>query len=105
MADVAAALDMAGVDYVRFGCIPENPPAELCHEGGKTARENGCDFIIAIGGGSSLDAGKAIAGYAANPDCAPDDILTTRREQTTACPSLPFPRPREQEARLAVIPC
>ena len=53
MADVAAALDMAGVDYVRFGCIPENPPAELCHEGGVCALQivtveidhDGCSFF------------------------------------------------------------
>lgn len=91
MADVAAALDMAGVDYVRFGCIPENPPAELCHEGGKTARENGCDFIIAIGGGSSLDAGKAIAGYAANPDCAPDDIFDDEKRTNDCLPIAAIP--------------
>ena len=32
------------------------------------------DFIVAIGGGSALDAAKAIAAYAANPDAGEDDI-------------------------------
>ncbi|MBQ8368396.1 MAG: iron-containing alcohol dehydrogenase [Clostridia bacterium] len=74
-ADTAAALEKAGCTYVRFNCIPENPPASMCHEGGQLARDEHCDFIIAIGGGSALDAGKAIAGYAANPQCDADDIF------------------------------
>ena len=74
-ADMAAALEKAGCTYVRFSCIPENPPAPMCCEGGRLAREENCDFIVAIGGGSALDAGKAIAGYAANPQCGADDIF------------------------------
>ncbi|MBE6616975.1 MAG: iron-containing alcohol dehydrogenase [Ruminococcaceae bacterium] len=69
MADVAAALEAAGCEYVRFSGIPENPPAPLCYEGGELARQEGCDFVIGIGGGSAIDAAKAIAGYASNPQC------------------------------------
>lgn len=91
MDDVAYALGKAGVDYVRFNRIPENPPAELCHEGGAFARENACDFVIAIGGGSSLDAGKAIAGYAANPNCAPDDIFDDAKRVNDCLPIAAIP--------------
>jgi len=69
MTDVAAALEACGCTYVRFNVIPENPPAPLCHEGGALARREECDFVIAIGGGSAIDAAKAIATYATNPWC------------------------------------
>lgn len=75
MADVASALEAAGCEYVRFSGIPENPPAPLCHEGGALARKENCDFVIGIGGGSALDAAKAIAGYAANPRCDVMDLF------------------------------
>jgi len=75
MADVDAALTAAGCSYVRFKGIPENPPAPMCYEGGKVARDEGCDFVIGIGGGSAIDAAKAIAGYAANPQCGVMDLF------------------------------
>lgn len=91
MADVACALDEAGVSYVRFACIPENPPAPMCHEGGEMARREGCDFVIAIGGGSAIDAGKAIAGYAANPDCSVDDIFDDNKRVNDCLPIIAIP--------------
>ena len=75
MEDVAEALQMAGCTYVRFSGIPENPPAPMCYEGGELCRKEGCDFVIGIGGGSALDAAKAIAGYAANPQCGIMDLF------------------------------
>lgn len=75
MEDVRAALTGVGASFVRYAVIPENPPAPLCWEGGRLAREEGCDFVIGIGGGSALDAAKAIAAYASNPDCGEMDIF------------------------------
>lgn len=91
MADIKAALDSCGIGYVRFSCIPENPPAPLCHEGGKLARDEGCDFIIAVGGGSALDAGKAIAGYAANPECDVMDIFDDEKRVNDCLPIIAIP--------------
>lgn len=73
-ADVVSVLDSANIPYVRFNKIPENPPAEMCCEAGELCCGERCDFIIAIGGGSALDASKAIAAYAANPQCGVMDI-------------------------------
>ena len=56
-----------------------------CYEGGKLAVSVGADFIVAIGGGSPLDAAKAIAAYAANPAIAPEEIYTA-----ALAPSLPI---------------
>ena len=41
-------LKIAGVDYVIYDKFTENPLKEHCEEGGKFARENACDFIVAL---------------------------------------------------------
>ena len=66
LARVQAALDKAGVSYVLFDKIMENPVKEVVMEGAACARENGCDFILALGGGAVLDSSKAIAAMATN---------------------------------------
>lgn len=91
MDDVAAALASVGATYVRFPVIPENPPAPLCHEGGELARTEGCDFVIAIGGGSALDAAKAIAAYAANPSCGVMDIFDDSKRTADGLPLIAIP--------------
>lgn len=58
---VSASLEQAGVDAVVFDRIEPNPRAETVDEGGRIARENHCDVIIGLGGGSAMDAAKAIA--------------------------------------------
>ena len=60
-------LTKAGVDYVVFDRITENPLMEVCEEGGAFAKENGCDFIVALGGGAVLDSSAAVATMATNP--------------------------------------
>ena len=89
--DILAVLNAAGCTYTRFNRIPENPPAPMCHEAGRIAREEGCDFIVAAGGGSALDAGKAIAGYAANPACGPDDIFDDAVRTNPCLPVIAIP--------------
>jgi len=51
----------AGLAHVELSGIQPNPRIESVEEGIKRYRENGCDFILAVGGGSTLDACKAIA--------------------------------------------
>ena len=59
-------LKIAGVDYVIYDKITENPLKEHCEEGGKFARENACDFIVALGGGAVLDSSKMVSSMATN---------------------------------------
>jgi alcohol dehydrogenase len=59
-------LHKAGVETVVFDKIQPNPLKATVEEGGSFARENGCDFIVALGGGSVMDASKAIAVSATN---------------------------------------
>ncbi len=59
-------LDEAGVAYALFDQIRPNPTDINVMDGAKAVRENGCDFVIALGGGSVMDCTKCIALMAAN---------------------------------------
>ena len=89
--DITAALAKCGVAYARFPKITENPPAPVCHEGGAYCRSEGCDFIIAVGGGSPLDAGKAIAAYANNPHMDVMDIYDADKMVNPCLPIIAVP--------------
>lgn len=54
-------LDNTDIKYVEISGIKPNPPIEDVYKGIELYRENDCDFILAIGGGSALDAAKAMA--------------------------------------------
>ena len=66
--DVVNALESIGIEYSIFNKITENPLVSTVIEGGKAARDMGAEFIIGIGGGSPLDASKAVAICACNPE-------------------------------------
>ncbi len=59
-------LEKAGIESVVFDKIQANPLKETVMEGAKLAREKSCDFVVALGGGSVMDASKAIAAMATN---------------------------------------
>lgn len=63
---VKEQLAKAAVEYEVFDKIMENPVKEVIMEGVAFARKNGCDFILALGGGAVLDSSKAIAAMATN---------------------------------------
>lgn len=54
-------LKKAGIVTALFNGIGANPTKTAIMNGAKFARDNGCDFIVALGGGSVMDASKAIA--------------------------------------------
>lgn len=56
-----------GVDYVLFDKILPNPIKSHVMEGAALAKAEGCDFVIGLGGGSSIDSAKSIAVMAKNP--------------------------------------
>lgn len=58
---VEDALAQAGVQFVEYGGIQPNPTAESVYKGIAVALENDINFLLAIGGGSPIDAAKAIA--------------------------------------------
>lgn len=58
---VAQSLKDAGVSFVELGGAQPNPRLSLVQKGIAICREQGLDFILAVGGGSALDSAKAIA--------------------------------------------
>lgn len=64
---VEKQLGKADVEYVICANIHENPSKEVVMEAATFAKENNCDFIVALGGGAVLDASVAVAAMATNP--------------------------------------
>lgn len=59
--DVVEALKINGQDYVLFDKVMANPTVDCVYDGAALAKASNADFLIAIGGGSPMDAGKTIA--------------------------------------------
>ncbi len=74
--DVTAALKGQFIPFTFYNGVSQNPTLEECVEGARIAVEDGCDFIIGIGGGSAIDASKAIAVLAVNKDIEPMQIFS-----------------------------
>lgn len=68
------ALTAAGAQFVVFDEITPDAPIPLIEKGIEFFRSNGCDAIVAFGGGSPMDASKAIAVAAANPGKSPRQL-------------------------------
>ena len=64
---LTAQLEAAGLTAVPFGGAQPNPRLAHAREGAALARAQDVDFILAVGGGSTIDTAKAIAHGAANP--------------------------------------
>lgn len=58
---VKASLQNAGLDFVELGGVKPNPRSGLVYEGIKLCKEEKVDFVLAVGGGSTIDSSKAIA--------------------------------------------
>lgn len=82
-----AALRDANVEAVAFAVHGE-PTLDAAREGVRAAA--GCDAVVAIGGGSAIDAGKAIAALAANGGDPLDYLEVIGRGRALERPSLPF---------------
>ena len=68
LAQIEKVLDKGNVPYVIFDDIEENPSIETVMEARKIGVDEKVDFVIGVGGGSPMDASKAIALMVANPD-------------------------------------
>ena len=65
---VTDRLESENLEYMLFGGVQPNPLLSHAREGVKAAIDFGADFILAVGGGSAIDAAKAIAHGTKNPD-------------------------------------
>lgn len=58
---ISASLKEAGVEFVELGGVKPNPRLSLVYEGVDLCRKHNLGFILAVGGGSTIDSAKAIA--------------------------------------------
>ena len=72
--DVTEVLNAGGVAYQIFDEVEENPSTDTVGKGTQIAREFGAEFIISIGGGSAIDAAKAMAILLVNPSVNADEL-------------------------------
>ncbi len=70
--------------------VPGEPTVGLVRDGAAQARAAGCDVVVSIGGGSAIDAGKAIAALLANPGDPLDYLEVVGSGKPLAAPSVPF---------------
>ena len=84
-------LRKAGVEVTEFAKVMENPVKETVMEGAAFAKENGCDFIVALGGGAVLDSAVAVAAMVTNPGDLWDYVNGgTGKGQPLVNPGLPI---------------
>lgn len=83
-------LQMAGVKTILFDKVGANPLKATVEEGARFAKENQCDFVVALGGGSVMDAAKIMAMYALQPGELWDYVAgSTGKMQPLVNPTLP----------------
>ena len=82
---VTDLLDLAGLEYDVYSNIKPNPTIENVQSGVKALHDGYCDYIIAIGGGSSIDTAKAIAIIDKNPEFADVRSLEGVAPTTNKC--------------------
>lgn len=70
--------------------VPGEPTVELIREGARRAQDAGCDVVVAIGGGSAIDAGKAIAAVATNGGEPLEFLEVVGKGRAMVNPPLPF---------------
>lgn len=87
---VKDSLKAEGIDSVLFDKVAQNPLTTTAAEGAVFAKENGCDVVVAIGGGSIMDCAKAIAFLAVNNGDVSDYIFG-KKASDTALPIILIP--------------
>jgi alcohol dehydrogenase class IV len=88
-APLVEGLRAHGIATEAFGVTGE-PTVELVRAGVERAREAGCDLVIGLGGGSVLDAGKAIAALLTNAGDPLDYLEVVGKGQALTRPSAPY---------------
>lgn len=77
LARIRSALTEAGIAYVELGGVQPNPRVSLVREAVELCRREGVDFILPVGGGSTIDSAKA-AGMALYANCDPWDFYSRK---------------------------
>ncbi|MFC5631581.1 MULTISPECIES: iron-containing alcohol dehydrogenase [Streptococcus] len=82
---VTAPLDAAGIAYVVFEDVDPNPSTKNVYDGLAVLKENDCDFIVSVGGGSPQDAASCISVMATN-DKTPQELEGLHKSDNKGLP-------------------
>ncbi len=85
---ITALLDANGMAYEIYSNIKANPSIENVQTGVEAFKKSGADYIIAVGGGSSIDTAKAIGIIIANPEF--EDVVSLEGVAPTKTPCVPI---------------
>lgn len=85
---ITKILEENGMDYEIYSDIKPNPTIENVQTGVEAFKSSGADYIIAVGGGSSMDTAKAIGIIIANPEY--EDVRSLEGVAPTKKPSVPI---------------
>ena len=85
---VTDVMDEAGMDYEIYSDIKPNPTIENVQSGVAAFKASGADYIIAIGGGSSMDTAKAVGIIITNPEF--EDVRSLEGVAPTRKPCVPI---------------
>ncbi len=85
---ITKILEENGMDYEIYSDIKPNPTIENVQTGVEAFKKSGADYIIAVGGGSSMDTAKAIGIIIANPEY--EDVRSLEGVAPTKKPSVPI---------------
>jgi alcohol dehydrogenase class IV len=92
----ALVVTRRAADFASFGITGEpfpmhgEPTVDTVRQGTQRARDTGCDVVIALGGGSAIDAGKAVAALLANGGDPLDYLEVVGQGRRLTRPSAPF---------------
>lgn len=87
---VTESLQNAGIDSVVFDKVTQNPLTTTVYEGVSAALENECDMILGVGGGSVMDAAKAIA-FCCKNEGDISDYIFGKKQGSGALPIILIP--------------
>lgn len=82
---IVSLLNESGIEFMELSGIEPNPRVDSAIEGARIIKENGLDFVLAVGGGSVVDCSKLIAA-AAVTDAEPWDIVIRKHKVEGALP-------------------
>jgi len=89
LAQLEALLHARGIRFAYFSDVTREPTVEIIDRGVEIARQRATDFVIGIGGGSCLDAAKAIAGMVNHPGSVLNYLEGVGSGGTISRPTLP----------------
>lgn len=86
---MTSALESLNIEYIIFDDVEENPSLETIEKVASLGRDGNVDFVIGIGGGSPLDAAKAVAVFIKNPQINKENIFASGKLESIPVVAVP----------------